>query len=75
MPDGMDVVELPAHDYLVFQGPAIADAEMGQAISQVWQSAEEFDPERLGWKWSETAPSYQLAPMAKRGYIEGRSVC
>jgi AraC family transcriptional regulator len=74
IPEGMELVDLPAQDYLVFQGPPYDDAEMGEAIGRVWHGADAYRPEAIGWAWSDRSPRYQLAPIGERGYIEGRAV-
>jgi AraC family transcriptional regulator len=74
VPTEMELLDLPAHDYLVFQGPPYPEEQMGEAIAQVWREADAYDPAAIGWTWSDTAPRYQLAPKGERGYIEGRPV-
>lgn len=74
VPEGMEVIDLPANHYLVFQGQPYPDEEMGQAIGAVWRAIEIYQPEPTGWCWDESMPRFQYAPMGERGYIEGRPV-
>lgn len=75
VPEGMELIDLPGAKYLVFQGEPYRDEEMGQAIAGVWRAMESYKPEVFGWEWADEAgPRFQLAPIAERGYIEGRPV-
>lgn len=75
VPDGMEAIDLPACQYLLFQGEPYPDEAMGQAIAAVWQAMARYNPQPFGWQWADEAgPRFQLAPMAKRGYIEARPV-
>lgn len=71
VPDGLELVELPACTYLLFQGQPYAEEEWARAIGETWQAIERFDPQPLGYAWAaDDGPRYQLAPVAERGYIE-----
>lgn len=75
VPEGMEMIDLPACKYMVFQGEPYPDEEMGQAISAIWRAMERYNPELYGWQWAdEVAPRFQMAPIAERGYIEARPV-
>ena len=74
VPDGFDVIELPAAKYLRFQGEPYPEEEYGQAIGRMWAALESFDPGRFGLAWDADNPRIQLAPMGERGYIEYRAV-
>ncbi|MFY9421680.1 MAG: hypothetical protein GX482_04150 [Acholeplasmataceae bacterium] len=70
VPEGFEMIELPAADYLLFVGPPFPDEDYAEAIGNLRKAAEEFDPKRLGWEWDGENPKMQLEPLGKRGYIE-----
>lgn len=75
IPEGYDLIELPPCKMMVFQGEPYNDDDFGDAIGEVWQHIEKFDPTLYGFAWAvEEAPRFQLAPMGYRGYIEARPV-
>ena len=72
VPDGYDLIDLPACKYLVFNGEPFEDEAFGEAIDTVWNAIERYDPKPYGWDWApEDGPRFQLAPVGARGYIEG----
>ena len=72
IPEGFDVIDLPACKYLVFNGEAYDDDAFEEAIETVWNAIEKYDPKLYGWEWApEAGPRFQLAPVGVRGYIEG----
>lgn len=70
IPEGFDIIELPACKYLKFQGEPFAEEDFEQAIIDVWKSIEKFQPESLGYAWDKENPRIQLEPRGDRGYIE-----
>lgn len=74
LPEGFEVIELPACKMLIFQGPPYNDDDFQDAIGDLWRYTENYNPEIYGYKWDDVAPRFQLAPMGYRGYIEGRPV-
>lgn len=70
IPEGFDVIELPAADYLMFQGEPFAEEEYEQAIEQVQSAIEKYDPAVIGCRWDKENPRIQLEPVGSRGYIE-----
>lgn len=70
IPEGFDMIELPACKYLMFQGQPFAEEEFEQAIHEVWKAIETFDPEVRGFRWDKENPRIQLEPRGQRGYIE-----
>ena len=72
LPEGFDVIDLPACKYLVFNGEPYDDDAFEEAIDAVWNAIEKYDPKLYGWEWApEAGPRFQLAPVGARGYIEG----
>ena len=74
IPDGFDVITLPAAKYLMFQGEPFKEEDYCQAIEAVQLSMERYDPSTIGYVWDETYPRIQLEPRGERGYIELRAV-
>lgn len=70
IPEGFEVIELPAAKYLMFQGEPFAEEDYGKAIEQVWDAIKKYDPAVLGLSWDEENPRIQLEPIGTRGYIE-----
>ena len=70
VPEGFDVISLPAAKYLMFQGEPFAEEDFEQAISDIWEAEKKYDPTLIGCQWDRTNPKIQLEPIGKRGYIE-----
>lgn len=74
VPKGFDVIELPAAEYLMFQGEPFAEEDYCDAISAVQQAMDGYDPSVIGYAWDDTNPRVQLEPRGTRGYIELKAV-
>lgn len=74
VPEGFDVIELPAASYLMFQGEPFEEENYCQAIDEVQQAMERYDPSVTGYMWDDRNPRIQLEPRGERGYIELRAV-
>lgn len=74
VPEGFDVIELPAASYLMFQGEPFEEENYCQAIEEVQQAMERYDPSVTGYMWDDRNPRIQLEPRGDRGYIELRAV-
>lgn len=70
VPDGFDVIDLPACKYLKFQGEPFAEEDYCEAIEQVWAAIKKYDPAVIGYTWDKENPRIQLEPIGARGYIE-----
>lgn len=70
VPDGFDVIELPAAKYLMFQGEPFREEKYCDAIIEIERSAKKYDPSLLGLTWDSQNPRIQLEPIGTRGYIE-----
>ncbi len=70
IPDGFDVITLPAATYLMFQGESFAEEDFGTAIQEVQEAIKKYDPSTIGYKWDNQNPRIQLEPIGTRGYIE-----
>ncbi|MDD6212497.1 MAG: AraC family transcriptional regulator [Clostridiales bacterium] len=74
VPEGFDVITLPAADYLMFQGEPFREEDYCQAIMAVQHSMNRYDPSVIGFVWDDENPRTQLEPRGERGYIELRAV-
>jgi len=75
LPEGFEIIELPAGKVMIFQGEPYADEEFMEAIMELKPKIDAFDPAVYGYAYAEdTEPRFQLSPMGYRGYIEGRPV-
>ena len=74
IPDGFDVIELPACEYLMFQGEPFREEDYSAAILAVQYSMNRYDPTLIGYEWDDENPRVQLEPRGDRGYIEMRAV-
>jgi len=72
IPEGFEIIDLPACKYMVFNGEPYDDDAFEDAIGTVWEAIDRYDPKLYGWEWApEAGPRFQLAPIGARGYIEG----
>lgn len=75
VPQGYEIIDLPACKMMVFQGPLFDDEKFESAIGELWEVMKGYDPKLYGFEWADDdAPRFQLAPMGYRGYIEARPV-
>lgn len=70
IPDGFEVIDLPAAKYLLFRGEPFAEEKYESAITEIWEAEKKYNPEFIGYKWDESNPRVQLEPRGERGYIE-----
>lgn len=70
VPEGFDLIELPACKYLMFQGEPFAEEDYCLAIDEVKAAVEKYDPTLIGYSWTNQSPRIQLEPIGTRGYIE-----
>lgn len=70
IPDGFDMIELPKCKYIMFQGEPFEEENFGEAIQEVWEAINKYNPQTIGYKWDTTNPRIQLEPIGTRGYIE-----
>ncbi len=70
VPDGFDVITLPAAKYLMFKGESFAEEDYCKAIEDVQTAIGKYDPAVIGAQWDSSNPRIQLEPIGPRGYIE-----
>jgi len=70
VPEGFEVIDLPAATYLLFRGEPFAEENYVSAITEIWDAEKKYDPEFIGYTWDDKNPRIQLEPRGERGYIE-----
>ncbi|MBO4390915.1 MAG: helix-turn-helix domain-containing protein [Lachnospiraceae bacterium] len=70
VPEGFEVIDLPAAKYLLFRGEPFPDEEYAAAIGEMWEAEKKYDPAFIGYEWDDSNPRIQLEPRGERGYIE-----
>ena len=74
IPNGYDVILLPAAEYLMLQGEPFSEKERAKAIAIIHDTANRYDPADIGYEWDDTHPRIQLEPRGERGCIELRGI-
>lgn len=75
IPEGYEMIELVPCKMMVFQGEPFDDEAFMEAIEDLWEVMQKYNPETYGFQWADdVAPRFQMAPMGYRGYIEARPV-
>ena len=74
IPEGFDVITLPATKYLMFQGEPFREEDYCTAIESLQTSMQRYNPSVIGYVWDDTNPRIQLEPRGDRGYIELKAV-
>jgi len=70
IPEGFDVIDLPASTFLLFRGEPFAEENYEAAILEIWEAEKKYNPEFIGYVWDDTNPRIQLEPRGERGYME-----
>ena len=70
VPEGFDVIVLPATKYLLFIGEPFPEEAYCEAIETVQQAIHNFNPQTIGAQWDVSNPRIQLEPIGSRGYME-----
>jgi AraC-like DNA-binding protein len=75
VPVGLEIIDLPACSMMVFQGPPFENDDFFDAIADLMDLIDGYQPELYGYRWADgDAPRFQLEPQPYRGYIEARPV-
>lgn len=74
IPEGFDIMTLPAAEYLMFQGEPFDEEDYCDAIDAVQASMDRYNPSVIGYRWDDSNPRIQLEPRGERGYIELKAV-
>ncbi len=70
VPEGFEIIELPAATFLMFRGEPFKEKDYETAIGEIWEAEKKYNPEFIGFEWDRTNPKIQLEPIGERGYIE-----
>lgn len=70
VPEGFEMIEFPAGEFLQFQGEPFEEEEYCEAVEQVWEAVKKYDPKVIDREWDDKNPRIQLEPVGTRGYIE-----
>lgn len=70
IPEGFECITLPKATYLMVQGEPFEEEDYCEAIAQVQQAIQRYDPRIIGYQFDESNPRIQLEPIGTRGYIE-----
>ncbi|MDD3383713.1 MAG: AraC family transcriptional regulator [Bacilli bacterium] len=74
IPDGYEIIELPAAKFLVFQGEPYDDENFEEEVRNVMDFVTKYNPAVYGFEYDEDGYRFQYAPEGYRGYIEGRAI-
>lgn len=75
LPEGFEILELPACSMMVFQGAPFEDAYYQEVIAYLDKEIENYNPTIYGYQWDDdNAPVFQMEPFGYRGYIEARPI-
>ncbi len=75
IPEGFELIELPAYKVMIFQGQPYDDENFEAEVSGMMAAMDAFKPNLYGYEYApEEGPRFQLEPRGERGYIEGRPV-
>lgn len=75
IPEGFELIELPAYKVMIFQGQPYDDENFEAEVSGMMAAMDAFQPNLYGFEYApEEGPRFQLEPRGERGYIEGRPV-
>lgn len=74
VPNGFDVVDLPAATYLSFQGEPFREEDFVDAVESVQRAMDRYDPAAIGYAWDDDHPRVQYEPDPAAGYREMRAV-
>ncbi|MBR2750837.1 MAG: helix-turn-helix transcriptional regulator [Clostridiales bacterium] len=70
IPEGFEILDLPAATYLLFRGEPFKEEDYVSAITEIWDAEKKYNPEFIGYAWDDSNPRIQLEPRGERGYIE-----
>ena len=74
IPEGCELIELPATQMMIFQGEPYDDDNFENEVTAVMNYVTRFNPRVYGYEYDEKGYRFQYEPQGYRGYIEGRTV-
>jgi len=69
IPDGFDVIELPAAKYLMFQGEPFAEEDYEQAIEEVWEAEKKYNHQLLDMSGTRIILEFSWSPLVREGTL------
>lgn len=70
IPNGFDIIELDAADYLQFQSEPFEEEDYQETKKGLQDTISQFDYKELGYRYDHNQARIQLEPIGERGYIE-----
>lgn len=70
IPEGFEIIELPAVKYLMFQGQPFKEENIGIAMEEVRNVIDKCIPCAIGYELDTEHPRILLEPICSRGHIE-----
>ncbi|SEQ89421.1 AraC-type DNA-binding protein [Lachnospiraceae bacterium NE2001] len=70
IPEGFEIIDLPASTFLLFRGEPFAEENYVAAITEIWDAEKKYNPDFIGYERDDKNPRIQLQPIGDRGYIE-----
>lgn len=74
IPEGFELIELPACKYMIFNSEEYDDQIFEEVIIATWKAIDKYNPVIYGYEWDDAQPRFQLEPRGERGYIEARPI-
>lgn len=74
VPEGFEIIDLPACELVVFQGEPYDDEDFRAQVGFVMESIEKYNPKVYGFSYDPDGYRFQYEPQGYRGYIEGRVI-
>jgi AraC family transcriptional regulator len=74
IPEGFELIDLPACELVLFQGEPYNDDDFRAQIGFVMESIEKYNPKVYGFSYDPNGYRFQYEPQGYRGYIEGRVI-
>lgn len=75
IPEGFELLDLPAAKYMIFQSEPYNDDDFMTEVCETMVAIEKYDPTIYGYEYDEEiGPRFQLEPQGHRGYIEAKPI-
>lgn len=75
IPEGMECLEIPESEYIVFYHPAYVYEDIAASVMKIVnEKARNFEPEKAGYRWNIDNPTYERSNPENYGYAICRPV-
>lgn len=74
IPEGFELLDLPATKLIIFQGEPYDDDHFRIEVGSMMERINDYNPEIYGFEYDDEGYRFQYEPQGHRGYIEGRTV-